>query len=55
MSPLLRKGSDLLPQDLIHFEHVDFVDPEDGSQVHVAEDLTFIIRVLELVPFYIYP
>ena len=45
----------LAAQELVHGEHVDLVLLEDGVELFVAEDLSLVARVLELVALDVVP
>jgi hypothetical protein len=51
----LLDGVELVPEQLVHGEHVDLVLLEDGVQLIVAEDLAFVAGVLEVVTLDIVP
>ena len=48
-------GIEVVAYELVHLEHVDLVHLEDGLHLLVAEDLSLVFRVLEVVPFDVFP
>lgn len=53
--PLLLDRVELAPQELVHGKHVDLVLLKDSLQLLVAEDLTLVVGILELVAFDVIP
>jgi hypothetical protein len=45
----------ILAEDLVHFEHVDFVDSKHRTELIVAHDFAFVRRVLQAVVLDVYP
>lgn len=52
---LLLNRIELVPEQLVHGEHVDFILLEDGVQLVVAEDLALVAGVLEVVTLDVVP
>lgn len=52
---LLFHGVELVPEELVHGEHVDFILLEDGVELVVTEDLALVAGVLEAVTLDVVP